>query len=367
MDLESITKAVDKIVEDIPVTIQINKLTSSYLSVVFSRQKDCTIEYTDLCKKVLETFNSFEMGEIKSIKFFGKESGESDYEWQYNFAVNANSQNVLASSSTKDIKDKKANKFLIIGSVLFVLISTGVGGFVYFKNVQYQQAKQAAKQAISQDFIKCENAKLNTENNTADTSESPEIQNLRNQSIAIAKKANDAKVKNTQDSIKFLEESKSLEDKTNNAAKQLDTQIEDALATQKLAEAQRLAELAKLRLSGVKLESEVRFEETLLKKKAIELELNLEQQKQVQLAKLAEIKKNADVNKVTRINKLKKELLDIENSKSRQIDSINRQIAERQLVETAEKKKADERKRQKMEDDKKSCQIVDDYKSKYEK
>ena len=32
MNLESITKAVEEIVEDIPVTIQINKLTSSYLS-----------------------------------------------------------------------------------------------------------------------------------------------------------------------------------------------------------------------------------------------------------------------------------------------------------------------------------------------
>ena len=58
MNLESITKAVDEIVKDIPVTIQINKLTSSYLSVVFSRQKDCTIEYTDLCEKVLETGSS---------------------------------------------------------------------------------------------------------------------------------------------------------------------------------------------------------------------------------------------------------------------------------------------------------------------
>ena len=366
MDLESITKAVDQIVEDIPVTIQINKLTSSHLSIVFSRQKDCVIEYTDLCEKVLETFKSFEMGEISNIKFFGRES-DGDYEWQYNFIVNGNSQNVLASSSTKAPKDKTANKSLVIGSVVLVLISNGLGGFVYFKNVQYQQDKQAAKQAIRQDFIKCENAKLNTENNTSDASESPEIQKLRNQSIAIAKKANDAKIKNNQDSIKVLEESKSLEDKANNAAKQLDTQIEDALATEKLAEAQRLAELAKLRLSGVKLESEVRFEETLLKKKAIELELNLEQQKQVQLAKLAEIKKNAESNKVTKINKLKKELLDIENSKSRQIDNINRQIAERQLIETAEKKKADEEKRQKMEEDRKSCQIVEDYKSKYQK
>ena len=204
MDLESITKAVDEIVANIPVTVQINKLTPSHLSVVFSRQKDYSIEYTDLCEKVLETFKSFEMGEIKNIKFFGRES-DGDYEWQYNFIVNANSQNVLASSSTKAPKDKKANKSLVIGSVVLVLISTGVGGFVYFKNVQYQQAKQAAKQAISQDFIKCENTKLNTENNTADTSESPEIQKLRNQSIGIAKKANDAKIKNTQDSIKILE------------------------------------------------------------------------------------------------------------------------------------------------------------------
>lgn len=114
MNLESITKAVDEIVKDIPVTIQINKLTSSYLSVVFSRQKDCTIEYTDLCEKVLETFKSCEMSEIKSIKFFGKESGESDYEWQYDFTANANSQNVLPSSSSnylsKLINSIKARK-----------------------------------------------------------------------------------------------------------------------------------------------------------------------------------------------------------------------------------------------------------------
>lgn len=79
MDLDSITKAVDETVEDIPVTIQINKLTSSYLSVVFSRKKECNIEYTGLCEKVLETFKSFEMDEIKSLEFWGKASGESDY------------------------------------------------------------------------------------------------------------------------------------------------------------------------------------------------------------------------------------------------------------------------------------------------
>jgi hypothetical protein len=48
MDLESFTKVANEIVANIPVTIQINKLTSSHLSVVFNRQKDCNIEYTDL-------------------------------------------------------------------------------------------------------------------------------------------------------------------------------------------------------------------------------------------------------------------------------------------------------------------------------
>ena len=377
MDLESITKAVEEIVEDIPVTIQINKLTSSYLSVVFSRQKDCAIEYTDLCEKVLGIFKSFEMGEIKSIKFFGKESGESDYEWQYDFTVNANSQNVLPSSSTnylsklinsiKTPRDKKISKPLAIGSVVLVLILTGIGGVVYFKNIQYQQAKQAAKQAINQDFIKCENANLNTENNAADISESPEIQKLRNLSIVISKKANDAKIKNTQGSIKVLEKLNSIKDKVNSDVKQLDIQIEDALAKAKLVEIEVLTELSKFRLSGVKLESEVRFMEGLAKKKTLQLELDLQLQKQAQLAKLAEIEKNAEDTKVKGINKLEKELLDIEDLKARQINSINRQIAERQLVEIAEKKKADERKRQKMEDDKKSCQVVEDYKLKYEK
>ena len=279
MNLESITKAVDEIVKDIPVTIQINKLTSSYLSVVFSRQKDCTIEYTDLCEKVLETFKSCEISEIKSIKFFGKESGESDYEWQYDFTVNANSQNVLPSSSSnylsklinsiKTPRDKKISKPLVIGSVVLVLISTGIGGVVYFKNIQYQQAKQAAKQAINQDFIKCENANLNTENNAADISESPEMQKLRNQSIVISKKANDAKIKNTQGSIKVLEKLNSIKDKVNSDVKQLDIQIEDALAKAKLVEIEVLTELSKFRLSGVKLESEVRFMEGLAKKKRL--------------------------------------------------------------------------------------------------
>jgi hypothetical protein len=338
-------------------------VSNSYLSKV------------QLCEKVLEAFKSFEMDEIKNIKFFGRES-DGDYEWQYNFIVNANSQNVLASSSTKVPKDKKANKSansnlnwrsLVIGSVILVLISTGVGGFVYFKNVQYQQAKQAAKQAINQDFIKCENANLNTENNAADTSESPEIQKLRNQSIVISKKADDAKIKNTQGSIKVLEKLNSIKDKVNSDVKQLDIQIEDALAKAKLVEIEVLTELSKFRLSGVKLESEVRFMEGLAKKKTLQLELDLQLQKQAQLAKLAEIEKNAEDTKVKGINKLEKELLDIEDLKARQINSINRQIAERQLIEKAEKKKADERKKQKMEDDKKSCQVVEDYKLKYEK
>ena len=270
-------------------------------------------------------------------------------------------------NSIKTPRDKKISKPVVIGSVVLVLISTGIGGVVYFKNIQYQQAKQAAKQAINQDFIKCENANLNTENNAADISESPEMQKLRNQSIVISKKANDAKIKNTQGSIKVLEKLNSIKDKVNSDVKQLDIQIEDALAKAKLVEIEVLTELSKFRLSGVKLESEVRFMEGLAKKKTLQLELDLQLQKQAKLAKLAEIEKNAEDTKVKEINKLEKELLDIEDLKSRQINSINRQIAERQSLEIAEKKKSDERKRQKMEDDKKSCQVVEDYKRKYEK
>lgn len=333
MNLESIIKAVDEIVKDIPVTIQINKLTSSYLSVVFSRQKDCIIEYTDLCEKVLETFKSFEMDEIKSIKFFGKESGESDYEWQYDFNVNANSHNVLASSSNnylsklinsiKTAKDKKTNKSLVIGSVVFILISTGVGGFTYFKNVQYQQAKQAAKQAISQDFLKCENANLSTENITGNESESSEIQKLRNQPIIISKKANDAKIKNTQDRIKVLEDYKSLL-LTYDSQK---SQVEAMTATGKIEKSMEIALLSEI------------------------------EQKKIR----------SEYDKDEKLYNLKKELINIESSEQAEIISVDRQIAERQLVEIAEKKKADEEKKQKMEDDKKSCQVVEDYKRKYEK
>ena len=193
------------------------------------------------------------------------------------------------------------------------------------------------------------------------------MQKLRNQSIVISKKANDAKIKNTQGSIKVLEKLNSIKDKVNSDVKQLDIQIEDALAKAKLVEIEVLTELSKFRLSGVKLESEVRFMEGLAKKKTLQLELDLQLQKQAKLAKLAEIEKNAEDTKVKEINKLEKELLDIEDLKSRQINSINRQIAERQSLEIAEKKKSDERKRQKMEDDKKSCQVVEDYKRKYEK
>ena len=317
MDLESITKAVDEIVVNIPVTIQINKLTSSHLSVVFSRQKDYSIEYTDLCEKVLEAFKSFEMDEIKNIKFFGRES-DGDYEWQYNFAVNANSQNVLDSSSTRDTKDKKANKFLIIGSVLFVLISTGVGGFVYFKNVQYQQAKQAAKQAISQDFAKCEAS--DTDNIKEDPDNSSEVKKVQRQFIELEKKRIDAE-------ILILE--KSVEDKKKIESKflQLNTQkakIDAFVATGRISGSEGSALTGINQLSVLDTERDSREQEYKVKRKIRELYASTEQE---------EIALDRDL--------------------------ILARLAASKRIEESEKQRADEKL--------KSCEVVNNYKNKYEK
>ena len=317
MDLESITKAVEEIVEDIPVTIQINKLTSSHLSVVFSRQKDYSIEYTDLCEKVLEAFKSFEMDEIKNIKFFGRES-DGDYEWQYNFIVNANSQNVLASSSSKVPKDKKANKSLVIGSVVLVLISTGVGGFTYFKNVQYQQAKQAAKQAISQDFAKCEAS--DTDNIKEDPDNSSEVKKVQRQFIELEKKRIDAE-------ILILE--KSLEDKKKIESKflQLNTQkaqIEALVATGKIYESEGIALTGRNKISVIDTELASSEQEYKVRKQIRELYASTQQEKFV----------------------LDKDL-------------ILARLAASKRIEEAEKQRADEKL--------KSCEVVNNYKNKYEK
>jgi hypothetical protein len=317
MDLESITKAVEEIVEDIPVTIQINKLTSSHLSVVFSRQKDYSIEYTDLCKKVLEAFKSFEMDEIKNIKFFGRES-DGNYEWQYNFIVNANSQNVLASSSSKAPKDKKANKSLVIGSVVLVLISTGVGGFTYFKNVQYQQAKQAAKQAISQDFAKCEAS--DTDNIKEDPDNSSEVKKVQRQFVELEKKRIDAE-------ILILE--KSVEDKKKIESKflQLNTQkaqIEALVATGKIYESEGIALTGRNKISVIDTELASSEQEYKVRKQIRELYASTQQEKFV----------------------LDKDL-------------ILARLAASKRIEESEKQRADEKL--------KSCEVVNNYKNKYEK
>ena len=90
----------------------------------------------------------------------------------------------------------------------------------------------------------------------------------------------------------------------------------------------------------------------------------------MEIALLSEIEQKkirSEYDKDEKLYNLKKELINIESSEQAEIISVDRQIAERQLVEIAEKKKADEEKKQKMEDDKKSCQVVEDYKRKYEK
>lgn len=111
-------------------------------------------------------------------------------------------------------------------------------------------------------------------------------------------------------------ESKYLEARANNAARQLDAQIKEALNKEKLGETQRLTELNKLRKSGIKLESEIRLLETGEKKRSIQLELNLEQQKQ---AKIAELKKSgkgfsqqAERDNLIKIAELTKSLTDTE-------------------------------------------------------
>jgi hypothetical protein len=317
MDLESITKAVEEIVEDIPVTIQINKLTSSHLSVVFSRQKDYSIEYTDLCEKVLEAFKSFEIDEIKNIKFFGRESN-GDYEWQYNFIVNANSQNVLASSSSNAPKDKKANKSLVIGSVVLVLISTGVGGFTYFKNVQYQQAKQAAKQAISQDFAKCEAS--DTDNIKEDPDNSSEVKKVQRQFIELEKKRIDAE-------ILILE--KSVEDKKKIESKflQLTTQkakIEALVATGKIKASEGSMLTGENNISVIDTELASSEQEYKVRKQIRELYASTEQE---------EIALDRDL--------------------------ILARLAASKRIEESEKQRADEKL--------KSCEAVNNYKNKYEK
>jgi hypothetical protein len=77
----------------------------------------------------------------------------------------------------------------------------------------------------------------------------------------------------------------------------LDARIKETLQAEKVGETQRLAQITQLRKSGIKLESEIKLQETAERKRSIALELQLEQQKQKQIEDLE--KKGIGVNQET--------------------------------------------------------------------
>jgi hypothetical protein len=269
------------------------------------------------------------MAEIKSIKFFGRES-DGNYEWQYDFIVNANSQNILASKSTNYLskligytKFTKDTKPFVIVVILFVLASTGIIGFIYFKNVQYQEAKQAAKKAINQDFIRCNEANLNTsppEFTKEYIANSPEMKALEEKIITVRENANKAKIKVLEDSIEEMKESQNRIDTYDSNLKK----IEFDLATGKIDESKKIQ-----RTLNTKLDISAEERDLIAKKYNTEVKINRIDQ--------------VEINETTKI------------------------LNEEKLAIPEIRKRFEEEKRVKAEEDKKSCQIVQDYKNKYEK
>ena len=103
-----------------------------------------------------------------------------------------------------------------------------------------------------------------------------------------------------------------------NALKILDSRIKETLQAEKVGETQRLAQIAQLRKSGVKLESEIKLQETAERKRSIALELQLEQQKQKQIEDLK--KKGIGVSDETR------------NANRIKVAELTKQLAEAELA-----------------------------------
>jgi plasmid stabilization system protein ParE len=121
-----------------------------------------------------------------------------------------------------------------------------------------------------------------------------------------------------QDEIRKAAAAKKATERAEAAIKGLDSQIKETLNTEKVGETQRLAQIAQLRKSGVKLESEIKLQETAERKRSVALELQLEQQKRVEIEKLE--KKGIGVSKETK------------NANLIKVAELTKQLAETELA-----------------------------------
>jgi hypothetical protein len=142
------------------------------------------------------------------------------------------------------------------------------------------QAERREKQSQVEGVIKAnpETAKLaDREIAGQDKKESDRVANLEKQKKRLAE---DAEKDRTE------KEAAVLKSRAETALKTLDIKIKETLNAEKVGETQRLSQIAQLRKSGVKLESEIKLQETAERKRSIALELQLEQQKQKQIEDL---------------------------------------------------------------------------------
>ncbi len=81
MNISEIKNIVQLTVGDLPIKIQVTS-TGSQLIIVFNRQKDVEIDYFELSDKTIYLLKDIALGNIESIKFYGKKNGQT-VEWQY--------------------------------------------------------------------------------------------------------------------------------------------------------------------------------------------------------------------------------------------------------------------------------------------
>lgn len=156
----------------------------------------------------------------------------------------------------------------------------------------------------------------------------PEAEAAGRASLAASKKASaDASAiaiaQRKEDERRFAEvEQKAAADRAKAQAEEalrtLDFRIKETLQAEKVGETQRLAQIAQLRKSGVKLESEIKLQEAAERKRSITLELQLEQQKQKQIEDLK--KKGVGVSRET------------ENANRLKVAELTKQLAEAELA-----------------------------------
>jgi len=230
---------------------------------------------------------------------------------------------------TKQIEDgEKALSSLKAGNAETLQRFNTVKDAPFFNSSEYTAQIKAEQDAIAKKESELRTLQTKRDQLSSIAKPDAERQNLAKNSIADANKkeldlvkataAQKARLEEDADNKRKDAEAKIAKARSERFVKGLDAQIKETLAAEKVGETQRLAQIAQLRKSGIKLESEIKLQETAERKRSITLELQLEQQKQKAIADLE--KKGVGVSKETK------------NANLIKVAELSKQLAEAELA-----------------------------------